>query len=281
MDNSNKKKENDNIVIKDTITEQPNEKINEVISEQPILEQPIITPKNEEVILEQPILEKEQPIMSLNETISEEPITPSLNETISEEPITPSLSETINETISETIPNNSDENKLKEIIDESIQNIIIKPEDKKSTGGNYRKKSKKNIKKKLSKKNKKIKKYRHKYMTKKKSHHRRRRHSSRKNMRGGEFGASGWAKTMAGSDYAQQAARVGVDGSINMTAQNAGYPLMYQGGRKGGSVSGVLATATVPATLWASQYLYGKNKPNVYSKHKYHRSRKNRSRRIR
>jgi hypothetical protein len=274
MENSNKKKENDNTLIQD-ITEQSSE----TITEQPSITSSSVQPNEmiSETITEQPSITSSsvQPNEMISETITEQPsiTSSSVEPSIQEQPSIISMSE--------TIPNSSDENKLKEIIDESIQNII-KSQNKNSSGGYHRKKSKKNNKKKkLSKKNNKIKKYRHKYMTKRKSHHRRRRNRSHKNMRGGEFGASGWARTMAGSNYTEQASRVGIDGSIDMTPQNAGYPLMYQGGRKGGSVAGVLATATVPATLWASQYLYGKNKPNVYSRNSFRRSRKNRSRRFR
>lgn len=95
----------------------------------------------------------------------------------------------------------------------------------------------------------------------------RKRTGKNRRFRGGAgFGATQWGSTMAGSNITAQNAAVGMSGSIEPTQANSGFPGVYQGGRRGGSIGAVLAQGSVPAALWASQYMYGKNKRNVYSR---------------
>jgi len=130
------------------------------------------------------------------------------------------------------------------------------------TGGRRKNKTKKSKpKKNKTKKNKtKNKKYSNKYMSRHKNSRKKR---MRKSYRGGGFDASQWAGKIAGNNIQQQIDNVSPGGGF-ANPQNYSVASQFQGG----TVGAALATAATPAALWASQYLYGRNKGNIYSKHK-------------
>jgi hypothetical protein len=109
---------------------------------------------------------------------------------------------------------------------------------------------------------------------------RRRRNTRSKKYRGGQFGATQWTPALVGNNYNEQLQHVGKNNDFNINPSNSE---MYQGGkRRGGSLGSVLAQGAAPAALFAAQYLYGKDKPNVYSRNnKMNKMKRNKSRRYR
>jgi hypothetical protein len=98
------------------------------------------------------------------------------------------------------------------------------------------------------------KKYNNKYMSKK---HLRRRHS-RKRQRGGIFGAAQYNETLFGSNANEQNQHL-LNGALYPSAQGIQIAQTYQGGskrRRGGSL-GFIGANVVPATLFASNMIYG------------------------
>jgi hypothetical protein len=102
------------------------------------------------------------------------------------------------------------------------------------------------------------KKYNVKYMSKR--HLRKSRHSKRRyKQRGGQFDASQYVGSLFGNNAAEQEAHL-VAGALQPTPAGVLDAQTFQGGSRRGGSLGFVGANVAPATLFATNMFYGKNK---------------------
>jgi hypothetical protein len=140
---------------------------------------------------------------------------------------------------------------------------------------NKKNKTKKtNKRKKINKINKTNKiKYNVKYMTKR--HSRKTRHSKRRiRQRGGVFGAAQYNTTLYGSNVNQQEQHL-LNGALYPNSEGIAFATAQQGGtRKRGGSLGFVGANIAPATLFATNMFYGKNRRQKTKRRKSNRRRR-------